>query len=393
METLDEAEQSMTAYKKANISIPTEIIEDIFSRLPVKSILRFRSLSKPWLSRLSSPSFIKLRPHRTALFISAYDQSTRKRHFLYASHDGGPVTHVMTLDDVDSDDTTEAQHLNGLVCFACVRLRSGYYDAQVFVVNPSTHKVFKLPQLDSDFSKYPLQKGCYLFGFDESKNEHKILIIRKSSHIMEIMIYSMLNNSWRKIYLEPPVGFEYWDSLAFENDYDFYNNACVNSVVHLMLIDTHDILGFDLRTEKFTIINTPQGVKPHEFDDYVNVPFMIKVKGCIGVVCYDLVLENNEIHIWTLQDYENRVWVKETITFPKSWVELGEPLPRESVNMDEVIFFVFKFSRNIEKSVSIYNKKSICFKDLQFTLGHQIPSSTTVEVNQIGYYVESMVPL
>ncbi|KAJ0805599.1 putative F-box associated domain, type 3 [Helianthus annuus] len=209
---------------------------------------------------------------------------------------------------------------------------------------------------------------------------------------MEIMIYSMLNYSWRKIYLEPPVGFEYWESLAFENDYDFYDIDCVNSVVHLMLIDTHEILGFDLRTEKFTIINTPQGVKPHEFDDYVNVPFMIKVNGCIVVVCHDLVLENNEIHIWTLQDYENRVWVKEAITFPKSFIELGEPLPIESVNMDEVIFFAFKFSRNIEKSVSIYNKKSKCFIDLQFTLGHQIPSSTTFEVKQIGYYVESMVP-
>ncbi|MFS7913368.1 putative F-box domain-containing protein [Helianthus anomalus] len=229
METLDEAEQSMTIYKKANISIPTEIIEDIFSRVPVKSILRFRSLYKPWLSRPSSP-FIKLHPHRTALFISAYDKSTRKRHFLSTSHDGGPVTHVMTLDDVDYADITEAQHLNGLV-----------------------------------------------------------LIIRKSSHIMEIMIYSTLNYSWRKIYLEPPVDFEYWDSLAFENDYDFYDIAYVNSVVHLMLIDTHDILGFDLRTEKFTIINTPQGVKPHEFDDYVNVPFMIKVNGCIGVVCHDCV--------------------------------------------------------------------------------------------------------
>ncbi|KAJ0946711.1 hypothetical protein HanRHA438_Chr01g0006971 [Helianthus annuus] len=94
----------------------------------------------------------------------------------------------------------------------------------------------------------------------------------------------MLNYSWRKIYLEPPVGYD-WDSLAFEFEYDFYNNACVNSVVHLMLIDTHDILGFDLRTEKFMIINTPQGVKPHEFDNYVYVPFIIKVNGCIGVAC------------------------------------------------------------------------------------------------------------
>ncbi|MFS7913393.1 putative F-box domain-containing protein [Helianthus anomalus] len=65
--------------KKATVSFPGEIIGEILSRLPVKSILRFRSVSKPWLSLISTPSFTKLHftrataAHRTALFISAYD--------------------------------------------------------------------------------------------------------------------------------------------------------------------------------------------------------------------------------------------------------------------------------------------------------------------------------
>ncbi|KAJ0730532.1 putative F-box domain-containing protein [Helianthus annuus] len=59
METLEqEHQQSRTTTddrlaKKAKISVPIEIIEEILSRLPVESIIRFRSVSKPWLSRIS----------------------------------------------------------------------------------------------------------------------------------------------------------------------------------------------------------------------------------------------------------------------------------------------------------------------------------------------------
>ncbi|KAJ0595206.1 putative F-box domain-containing protein [Helianthus annuus] len=97
METLEEQEQEQStttiverSTKKTNMSLPSEIIEDIFSRLPVKSILRFRTLSKSWLSRISDPSFTNLhltRAHRTALFILAHDESS-KRHLLSAPHDG-----------------------------------------------------------------------------------------------------------------------------------------------------------------------------------------------------------------------------------------------------------------------------------------------------------------
>ncbi|KAJ0805560.1 putative F-box domain-containing protein [Helianthus annuus] len=109
METLEDESTTVDPLKKtnANISLPIEVIEEILSRLPVKSILRFRSLSKPWLSRISNPSFAKLQftrataAHRSALFISAFDRSTGKRHLLSA-HDGGPVTHLMTLPEFDS---------------------------------------------------------------------------------------------------------------------------------------------------------------------------------------------------------------------------------------------------------------------------------------------------
>ncbi|KAM0041693.1 putative F-box domain-containing protein [Helianthus debilis subsp. tardiflorus] len=101
MQTLEQQEKPDDRIRSApKISYPEEIIEEIFSRLPVKSILRFRSLSKSWLSIISGPLFTKLqinRATRTALFISARDKDNGYRHLFSGSLDSGSVTHCYGL--------------------------------------------------------------------------------------------------------------------------------------------------------------------------------------------------------------------------------------------------------------------------------------------------------
>ncbi|KAF5818685.1 putative F-box domain-containing protein [Helianthus annuus] len=366
METLEDEQSTKTDdTEKPKISVPGEVIEEILLRLPVKSVLRFRTLSKPWLSHISNPSFTKLHftrataAHRTALFISAYDEPTRKRHFLSTAHDGGPVTHLMTLDEPYSTVTTQAEHLNG------------------------TRKIFKLPHPytdDGDGDGDGEGDLCYLFGFDESRNEHKILMIKKllkEPTRVQIMTLSV-NLFMDSDRCGAPVGFS-WASFYYES------SVCVNSVVHIMLLSSYDILAFDLRTDKFSIISTPQGVRSHgpswsgRILLKLNGVRITKINGYIGVVCHYCVGENNEMHIWILQDYENRVWVKEIITFLDSWIELdgSSPFPFPlDVNIDEVIFCPQNRTRlsfpqvldqtgmvyGDEMSVPIYNRRSRCWK-------------------------------
>ncbi|KAK9072078.1 hypothetical protein SSX86_008510 [Deinandra increscens subsp. villosa] len=377
METLEEEEEQSTD-RLAKISWPTEIIEDIVSRLPVKSILRFRSVSKSWLSLISDPSFTKLHSSRattTALFISAYDPSTYKQHLLSAPRDGGPVAHLMTLENTRPTFITKSQHLNGLVFISTKKS---------FVINPSTRKIFELPPPDSSPNFTSVR--MYLFGLDESRNEHKIVLITKVFRPakVEVMIYSLLNHSWRRIDVEPPIGFS-WDRFSYHGE----SSVCINSVIHLMFLDSLflklDILAFDLRTEKFSIISLPEGAVPC---------FFLEINGCVGFVCHDLESESNELHIWTLQDYNNRVWVTKTVNFPESWMEeLGCSFPPlDAVNMDEIVFSLSKVSGNV-MTVPVYNKMTGCFKSLQFSLGHQVPCSETLQLDQIRGYIESMVSL
>ncbi|KAJ0770210.1 putative F-box domain-containing protein [Helianthus annuus] len=251
METREQQHQQSTTAtddrlaKKTKISIPIEIIEDILSRLPVESILRFRSVSKPWLSRISDPSFTKLhstRSTRTALFISAYDHSTRQQHILSAASHGGPVSHLLTINDISVYDIKEAQHMNGLVLITSAKSRA-------YVVNPSTRKFLLFPHPDPYIDDRD-EFTHYSFVFDESTNEHKVFMIRelREPSRFEIIILSLSTRSWRKIDAEPPIGFS-WDNMSF-----LYNRrVCLNGVIHLMFLDGlwPHILAFDLRTEVF----------------------------------------------------------------------------------------------------------------------------------------------
>ncbi|MFS7937423.1 putative F-box domain-containing protein [Helianthus anomalus] len=398
METLEgkqaiatEAREDEHSMQKAKISLPVEIIEDILSRIPVKSILRFKSVSKPWLSLISTPSFHKLHstvaPRTTALFFSAYDSSTNTSYFFSGARDGGSVANLIKLDNTVLE--LYAEHLNGLVCFTsrtyCCRTLDSY------VLNPCTHKFFKLPRPPV----IEAMNTCYLFGFDELSNEHKVLYFHVESikpTTIEVMIFSMSTYSWRKINVDLPVSMS-----RARWGYVTRLSVCVNSTIHLMLKRPLKILAFNLTTEKFSIFNIPLEAAPETQGTfeyrYKRSGCFIKINGLLSVACYDPMGQN--LHIWILQDYQNRVWVRETITFPpNSQIRYGGggPYPYDSISMDEIIFSPTVLSENLI-SVPIYNMKTRCFKSIELTLGHQFLSPKLVHVSQIKCYVESLIPL
>ncbi|KAM0041680.1 putative F-box domain-containing protein [Helianthus debilis subsp. tardiflorus] len=397
METLEDEQPDDRSAQKAKNSFPEELIEDILSRLPVKSILRFKSVSKPWLSLISAPSFHNLHstvaPRTTALFFTARDSSTNTRYFFSGANDGGSVANLMKLDNtVFGAAHRFSEHLKGLVCFTSRDSRCG--KPYAFVFNPTTHKFFKLPDPPVPLRNYTDENKCnyYLFGFDELSNEHKVLYIDVESFkltTIEITIFSFSNYSWRKINVDLPEGVSarhWW--------FGTINSVCVNSTIHLLLRNPLQVLAFDLTTEMFSIVNIhPEGAP--ETISTTNSPFaqLVKINGLLGVACYDpwIVNGRNKMDIWMLQDYQNRVWVSETIWFAsKSQIHYGYPF--DSITMDEIIFSARVLSENLI-SVPIYNMKTRCFKSIELTLGHRFLSPKSVRVEEIKCYVESLIPL
>ncbi|KAJ0789133.1 putative F-box domain-containing protein [Helianthus annuus] len=401
METLEDEQQDDRSAQKAKSSFPEEIIEDILSRIPVKSILRFKSVSKSWLSLISAPSFHKLHstvgPRTTALFFTAHDSSTKTRYFFSGANDGGSVANLMKLDNTVFNAAHKfTEHLKGLVCFTSRDTLCGKLYA--FVFNPTTHKFFKLPDPPVPLRNYTDEKkgDYYLFGFDEPSDEHKVLYIDveliKPTTIV-VMIFSMSTYSWRKIEVDLPLGLSARRCFSGTG-----GSVCVNSVIHMMLRNPLEILAFDLTTETFYIVNKhPEAAPDSILTSIYPYAKLVKINGLLGLACWDPwnVAEWNKVHIWMLQDYEKRVWVRETVTIPsESQFRYGAygPYPCDSTNMDKIIFSPRVLSEKLIR-IPIYNMKTRCFKSIDLTLGHRFLSPKSVYVEEIKCYVESLIPL
>ena len=118
-------------------NLPRELIIDILSRLLIKSLCRFKCVSKPWRTLISHPDFVKTHLHRAQF----------KRLILATSNSLYSIDHEISfennvvfiaLDYFPLDLCHE--HLiaisgsyNGLLCVQCQP------DA-CFVSNPATHK-------------------------------------------------------------------------------------------------------------------------------------------------------------------------------------------------------------------------------------------------------------
>nr|XP_043626471.1 putative F-box protein At3g47150 [Erigeron canadensis] len=363
--TLNEKED-VNQTTATSILFPNEIIQDILSRLPIKPLLQFKSVSKQWLSLIShDPSFPKLHfsrslaTNRAALLVTAYDYRTEKRHFLSAPVDGGSVTHLIALDNAppcDKEPTTEAQHLNG--------------------------------------RPYPKIRKL---SFMECVDMRDI-----TPTAIEFMIYSLSTYSWRKVDVKE----EDLPIDIFGKDWYLGSipSVCVNSVIHMMLEIPNKILAFDLMTDKFSTIDIPWDAIPREilttwFDSRgmrnvkANEPYLMDINGCLGLVCHDRVVERNKMYLWILQDYESRVWVEESVTFTESWSNLSNMYPVDSVvGMDKVLFSIRRISLD-EVIVPIYDMKTKGVQLVRFTLSQEFLRSNTMEFGEVRSYVESILPL
>lgn len=103
----------------------------------------------------------------------------------------------------------EVEHLNGLVS------GNGFSDInQVYIINPTTRNFYKLTSPPVRTIHVKASHIFYFFGFDELRNEHKVLNIRMlynqsrwpfTLDSIEFMMFTLSNYSWRKIDVKLPI--------------------------------------------------------------------------------------------------------------------------------------------------------------------------------------------
>ncbi|KAL6552262.1 hypothetical protein OROGR_008416 [Orobanche gracilis] len=242
-------------------SLPEDLLIDILSRLPVKSLLQCKSLCKEWHVIVSSSSFIKKYFNHdgnlTRLVLYCYDEFCTYSYF--------------------PDETTLERHEvpDNLLLFGEITYFRGpchgifciYVTKNKFALwNPTTRRL----RLIQCCPSYIFDEVG--FGMDPLTDDFKIVLIRSRFGISPCFaVYTSSNDSWK--YLEQ-------ESLRD-------SNAAITDIV----IDV-TILAFDMHNENFEEIMMPEiavkGKALHLLDD------------SLALVSYDPFYGDKRIEIWLM---------------------------------------------------------------------------------------------
>ncbi|KNA17079.1 hypothetical protein SOVF_081860 [Spinacia oleracea] len=258
------------------------ILHDIVTRLPIKSILQYKSVSKQWYSSISSSCFGNAHfkssspNHLPFSCINSVLIQSKNGYFLYSFDEdkGERESCTNNVDyekglfrlDIDFDDEISLiGSCNGLVCFYSL---SGY----LIVLNPITHQKTKF--------MYPLLEGfrdfSFGFGYVSLNNDFKIVRISESEEkrgIILVHVYSLKTHKWKQVYDERIIhGYSLHRKPTL-------SGVLVNETLYWIMyekgrIEKQGVLGFDLVQERF---NEVSGLVPS--DSYLSC---FRFLGCMG---------------------------------------------------------------------------------------------------------------
>lgn len=195
----NEEEEEESNQHQQQPEIPHDLLTyQILIRLPIKTLIRFKSVSKCWYSIISSPQFgnahFKLRPFSLStqcLFVKA-GQSFKL--FCYDDDDDEIVGYfgskgfieIYTDFDLHDNDLHLVGSIDGLVCLSSLL---GFF----IVWNPITHQFRKIS--DPYVQSYRCSWG---FGYTSFDNDYKIIRIVEMPKMMA-HVFSLRANQWRRI--------------------------------------------------------------------------------------------------------------------------------------------------------------------------------------------------
>ncbi|KAH7527828.1 hypothetical protein FEM48_Zijuj05G0007900 [Ziziphus jujuba var. spinosa] len=342
-----------TAEMGLNLPIlPNEIVLNILSRLPAKTLCRFRCVSKQWMNTISEPHFIfSHRLHSLQnpnLLLLRCSPATHETDLLFpqkkcvidisATDLSGQVVDEFSLTVAEA--SVDMLPSRGELIFFVGE--KGFY-----VCNPSTRELVKLPEA-SHCTSGEVNAGL---GYDPLRNEYVLvhLFDRSLNDFYDIIGCEILRFSdggavgssccWRVVEEICPFEVRGWGVLA---DNAFY----------WMIFDTYDQLGneailcFDLEKEEFGTLLPPQGI----FDPKA-VWFLAEFKGFLCLV--DNETRPFTMDIWMMKDRQNHQWVKE---YSIDLNGFGDIMPKFIIPLDHMEGEILMDAK--QESVNSYDIKS-----------------------------------
>ncbi|KAH6764722.1 hypothetical protein C2S51_015971 [Perilla frutescens var. frutescens] len=242
--------------RKSNIGrVPPEILELILLNLPMKSLVRFSTVSKPWNSMIFGSRFVRIHKSRAALdgremivtISSSLDNLINAASLIFRISLTSSECPIAIEDSTDLICPVEATpHLRAF----CDELWLVEAVKSLFLWNHSMRTCRKLPDslLPPLENVYGAVGFVYGLAYDSAADDYKILKIgRENFYARETELYSLKSNSWKNI--PPPSR----NSIIEQNKCEFVNGA-----FHWFCTFRRVIVCFNLSREKHGKFGLPE---------------------------------------------------------------------------------------------------------------------------------------
>ncbi|KAK4477634.1 hypothetical protein RD792_016872, partial [Penstemon davidsonii] len=270
-----------------------DVILEILSRLPVKTLSRFKCVCKLWYTLIESPSFI-----------NRHLSHENNRERLLVRHCGpdDEYAYALYLDD-NLCEYEEPDHwqmllkvgillgpLNGIFCSIGI-------NRQMALLNPATRKFRPIPFRNRDTPPHlTMCEDIFGFGMDPVSGNYKLVSLRyfwneetNVAHYPSLVsVYNSGNDSWR-----------YFEDANLVNSSRSTNKSLCNTFlngVYYWLTESNEnvaILAFDMSNEVFRDIKTPDCIKPKEGE-------LALCGDSITLLSYDPDKVNKYVDIWEI---------------------------------------------------------------------------------------------
>ncbi|CAA7046428.1 unnamed protein product [Microthlaspi erraticum] len=304
--------QSPSSVRKYSDPIPVDLLIEIFSRLPRKSIDRFRCVSKLWRYILRRPDFTSIRPE--ILFTVKVDGKILFCSSPQPQNQDDNCTLVATPFHTSFPEYFPSNNCS-TVCGLALLHR---YDKRkgMVVCNPRTGAFQTLPKLLMRDKSTLLNEEIarISLGYDPISKQFKVLCVtsspcdRPDTH--QVLTLESGKPLWRRIECE----------FHFKKTYRMRGEICINGVLYFgaWLGETYVVVCFDVRTERFGFINLDKDMLGDD-DGYVwGELALFNYKGKLGLrEGTPYLSREDELVLWMLEDAPNHKWSKHSYQLPR----------------------------------------------------------------------------
>ncbi|XP_020164708.1 F-box protein At5g49610-like [Aegilops tauschii subsp. strangulata] len=359
-------------------ALTDDLILEILSRLPARSLHRFKCVSVPWRDLIADPANRKKLPQTLAGFLyMTVHKSGHGHHFASVSGDGAAAPFDLSLPYLHHSKDEGMIHVhacNGLLLYRSYKkskvARSKEDDFRFVVCNPITRRWVELPRLPS--KRYSRTIGLALdpvtvnihsrttgLAFDPAESSHFHVLHFEQTvqepYVTGVYIYSSRTRAWT-----------HRDCEMAEKVKLFFGSRCIYVGGMLYLMGSlkrnggHLLLGVDMEGKVWKTISLPFGRRFGTIGS---------LQGCLhyAVASRD---DNNKIcglELWCLKDYDSKELVlKHTAGFAKLMSLPGKQYRAEEIHPDcDTIFLVSFYRGSTLVAYDMRHQKVGCVLDLE----------------------------